>query len=85
MSNNLPLNSDPLVGFHQVASYYTQYQECQDYMSNYPVASDQELLSHYIYGSAGPFLDLLTYVDLGVGWTFKPILIMRVKVWKLLN
>lgn len=74
MVNNLPLNSDPLMGLHRIASYYNRYdQHSQDYMANYPVASDQELLTHYMYGSAGPFMDLLTYVDLGVGWTLKPV------------
>jgi len=37
------------------------------------VATDQELLAHYVYGSAGPFIDILTYVDLGVSWNLKPV------------
>lgn len=74
MVNNLPVNSDPLIGLHRIVSYYNQHNHYyQDYMANYPVASDQELLTHYMYGSAGPFIDLLTYVDLGVGWTLKPV------------
>lgn len=39
----------------------------------FPVASDEELLLHYIQGSVGPFIDLLVYTDLGVGWTLKPV------------
>jgi hypothetical protein len=42
-------------------------------MENYPLATDQELLSHYMYGGAGPFIDLLVYVDLGVGFNLKPV------------
>ena len=74
MVENIPLNSDPLIGLHRIASYSNQHHRYYyDYMTHYPVASDQELLAHYMYGSAGPFMDLLTYVDMGVGWTLTPV------------
>jgi len=41
--------------------------------TDYPRASEFELVQHYLFGSAGPFIDLLVYVDLGVGWTYRPV------------
>lgn len=41
-------------------------------ITDFPVASDYELLVHYLRGGAGPFIDLLLYVDYGVGWYLKP-------------
>ena len=41
--------------------------------TDYPRASEFELVQHYLFGAAGPFIDLLVYVDLGVGWTYRPV------------
>jgi hypothetical protein len=40
---------------------------------DFPVGGDEELLLHYLRGGAGPFVNLLTYVDLGVGWSLVPV------------
>lgn len=40
---------------------------------DFVVASDMELLQHYLFGCAGPFVDFLVYVDVGVGWSLKPV------------
>lgn len=72
MVGSFPVFSDPLVGLHRSVAYSNRY-NYQSFMADYPVASDQELLTHYMYGSAGPFIDLLVYVDLGVGWSLKPV------------
>lgn len=42
-------------------------------VADYPVASENELLVHYLRGGAGPFIDIKLYVELGVGWTLKPV------------
>lgn len=42
-------------------------------VADFPVASEAELLVHYLRGAAGPFIDIKMYVELGVGWTLKPV------------
>jgi hypothetical protein len=69
---DFPINNDFLMDFHRMVGSGS-YHENYDYQSSYPMASDNELLVHYLYGGAGPFVDLLVYVDLGVGWTLKPV------------
>lgn len=41
-------------------------------ITDYPVASEWELLTHYLRGAAGPPVDLKLYVDIGVGFKLKP-------------
>ena len=41
--------------------------------TDYPRASEFELVQHYLFGALGPFIDLLVYVDLGVGWTYRAV------------
>jgi len=38
---------------------------------DFPVASDTELVMHYLRGGGGPFIDLKVYTELGVGWNLK--------------
>ena len=73
LNNNFPISNDPLSGLYGFATYNYGQNNYHAYMENYPVASEQELLTHYTYGSAGPFIDLLVYVDLGVGWSVEPV------------
>lgn len=42
-------------------------------VADFPVASEAELLTHYLRGGAGPFIDIKIFVELGVGWTLKPV------------
>lgn len=71
MVENFPMSNDPLASLHMVSNSNRYHNTA--YMEHYPVASERELLAHYMYGSAGPFIDLLVYVDLGVGLSVEPV------------
>lgn len=47
---------------------YAKYRVIQDY----PTMDDYECLLHYFRGAAGRIIDLLRYVDFGVGFKLKP-------------
>jgi hypothetical protein len=64
------VGNDPLDRLINRGRYYNHYSA---YLNDFQLAGEQELLMHYFYGAAGPFIDLLTYVDLGVGWSLQPV------------
>ena len=71
--NNIPsVSNDPLNSIFRTYGGH-QAHLGNNYILDFDLGNDQELLMHYMYGAAGPFIDLLNYVDLGVGWTLNPV------------
>lgn len=70
-----PRMADPLEQFMEVGRRIYGPNFGYQWLKNifdYPIASDSELILHYLRGGAGPFIDLKIYVELGVGWYLKP-------------
>jgi hypothetical protein len=73
--NSLPIMShDPndriMQAMRKYDPHFINYSIRQ--ITDFPIASDNELLLHYLRGAAGPFIDLKVYAELGVGWQLKP-------------
>jgi len=69
------MSSDPVDKVLKYAQGVDPYFSMTSYklMKSFPIASDYELLLHYLRGAAGPFVDIKRHVELGVGWKLKPV------------
>ena len=59
---------------NMISQYYPSFRFRNiDELRSYPVMNDWELLTHALRGAAGPFIELILYVDLKVGHKLNPI------------
>lgn len=75
---NIPMIVDPAEQYLR-ALEMLGYDVIDEYLSmdtmaiDCPTGSEEEFLRHYILGAGGPFTDFVVGVDVGVGFTLKPI------------
>jgi len=75
MENDVALTVDPLEESINTLQSFAKYSALRsvDIGRSFPVAGEEEFLWHYLYGIAKPFINLLVFVDVGVGFNVEPV------------
>lgn len=45
----------------------------QEILSDFPVGDDWTYIRHYLRGAAGPWVDFVVYIDVGIGFSIDPV------------